>query len=267
MMDDVSCVHQQQLAEKLKLRLASPSYKQGGRLAFLAFSGSFNPVHSQHIRALNLARTALESSGWAVPGGFLAPSSDDYISDKLRQAVLSLDRRTKLCELATEESDWLSVIPWGEFSSFKLCKRLRRQLEHDCAALLKGRTLTGIEVMGSDAAIRIFNRVWAQWRTADEKDRTPWFRDRIVCCLLRPGPSSTDDLDNLRRIIVPQAADVGVEIIVVDTTRQDVRLEEVSSTEIRKLLDRSAWDDLKNRRWLHPNVLRTLKQWALSPDD
>jgi len=258
--NDIPCVNQQLSAEKLRLRLSSVS--QGDRLAVLVLSGSFNPVHAQHIRALEVARAALERAGWAVAGGFLAPSSDGHLMGKLNSEISSLERRIELCGLATEASDWLSVCPWGEFSSYKVCTRLREQLERECAGLLNGRSLTGIEVMGSDAAIRILDRVIDEWRALELDERQPWYQKRIICCLIRPGPESGVEIEHILKSTAPQAADIGVEIILIDSTREALPLEAVSSTAIRELVGRGDWELLTARRWLHPKVLSSLETWV-----
>ena len=40
----------------------------------LVSTGCYNPVHSGHIGALELARTKLEDSGYNVIGGYLSPT-------------------------------------------------------------------------------------------------------------------------------------------------------------------------------------------------
>lgn len=256
------CSPDQLSGSELRRRLSSAMSTQPDRLAVLVMPGSFNPVHTQHIRALEVARAALEREGWAVAGGYLAPSSDDYLTGKLNRQILSLSRRIELCGLATQESDWLGVCPWGEFSSYRACIRLREQLERECTGLLKGRSLTGIEVMGSDTAIRIIDRVVEEWRAGEVDKRQAWYQSRIVCCLMRPGREASIEMEHIRRITAPQAADIGVEIIPVDTTREVVPLEAANSTVIRELAGRGDWDVLKALGWLHPQVLSSLQTWA-----
>jgi hypothetical protein len=207
---------------------------------------------------LEFARAALEHAGWAVAGGFLAPSSDEYLEGKLRGKILSFSRRIELCGFATQESDWLSVCPRGEFSSYRACVRLCEQLERE---LLNGRSVAGIEVMGSDTAIRILDGVFEKW-SATEVDRgQPWYERRIVCCLVRPGPESSAEMEHIIRITAPRAADVGIQIILVDTTSEVAPLETISSTAIRELVATDDWDALRALRWLHPRVLSSLETW------
>jgi len=73
-------------------------------LALLVLPGSFNPVHSEHVQSLRLARDHLaERTGAAVVGGFLQPSSDHHVASKLgRNWAMSLADRIEMCELAAE---------------------------------------------------------------------------------------------------------------------------------------------------------------------
>jgi nicotinic acid mononucleotide adenylyltransferase len=255
-MDDKS--HVDQPYEKFKLRLLNLLDVPGAKLAFVTLSGSFNPVHVQHIRLLEIARTALQQLGWAVIGGFLSPSSDEYLAGKLSMEILSFERRRELCTLATETSDWLSVCPWSEFSSYKACVRLRKELELECAPILSGHSLTGVEVMGSDAAIRILDNAFDKWG-GEVPGLQPWYEGRIVCCVIRPGPNSNSDIDYLRSVTLLRADKLGVKLILVESAEKHPPLQAVSSTEIRELIARRDWAQLRIAGWLSSQVLSTLE--------
>ena len=107
--------------------------------------------------------------------GFLTPAGDKFLKGKLGIEAWPLDKRTRLCEVAAGESDWVDVCSWGEFRSYRLCTALREHLERECAEL-NGRSLTGIEVMGSDAAIRILDENIADWDGADPGVRDSWYQ-------------------------------------------------------------------------------------------
>ena len=244
--------------EKLARRLRSLGCSGSDRLAFLSLSGSLNPVHTQHMRALEAARTALKRRGWTVVAGFLAPAGDEFLKGKLGSEAWPLEKRTRLCEAASGDSEWVDVCSWGEFRSYRLCRALREHLERECAAL-RGRSLTGVEVMGSDAAIRIFDANIADWDAADPRVRDSWYPGRVVCCLLRPGSDSAREMAHIEKHTARRVVDLGVELIVVDPESIHPTLEDVSSTEIRELLAAGDFELLRARGWLHPQVLAALE--------
>jgi nicotinic acid mononucleotide adenylyltransferase len=244
--------------EKLVRRLRSLRSSRSDRLAFLSLSGSLSPVHTQHMRALEAARTALERRGWTVVAGFLAPAGDQYLKGKLASEAWPFKKRTRLCEAACGDSEWVDVCSWGEFRSYRLCKALREHLERECAEL-RGRSLSGVEVMGSDAAIRIFDANIADWDTAEPSVRDSWYSGRVVCCLVRPGPDSAREMEHIEKHTTRRVVDLGVELIVVDSKSIHPALEEVGSTEIRELLAGGDFELLRARGWLHPRVLAALE--------
>lgn len=74
-------------------------------LAVVVLPGSLNPVHSEHLRTLDLVRCHLECQGIAVVAGFLQPSSDAYVMGKLGpEWAMRLEDRITACELAAEEN-------------------------------------------------------------------------------------------------------------------------------------------------------------------
>jgi nicotinic acid mononucleotide adenylyltransferase len=93
----------------------------------LTLGGSFNPVHVMHIHAFNVAKEHIESLGEEyVIGGFLIPSSDEYVTMKLNKDAISLEHRNKMIDLATTSSDWIVNCPWGEVNSFYAGKEIKK---------------------------------------------------------------------------------------------------------------------------------------------
>ena len=244
--------------EKLARRLRSLSRSGSDRLAFLSLSGSLSPVHTQHMRALEAARNALERRGWSVVAAFLAPAGDEFLVGKLGSEAWPLEKRTRLCEAASSDSEWVDVCSWGEFRSYRLCRELREHLERECTALT-GQRITGVEVMGSDTAVRIFDANIADWDAADPSVRDSWYTGRVVCCLLRPGSESAREIEHIEKHTAPRVVDLGVELIVVDPESVHPAVEDVSSTEIRELLAAGDFELLRARGWLHPHVLAALE--------
>ena len=230
-----------------------------GRLAFLILSGAFNPIHTQHVNACRLARKYARDLGWAVVGAFLAPSSDAYVEAKLGDAALCLQRRKQLCQVAVEGLDWIHVCLQGEFSSNKVRRGIRRELERYLADLLNGRQLTGVEIMGSDTAVRLLDRIITQSRGGPAPSTQ---RGRTIFCFLRPGPEHAQERQYLAEALLPPAARLGIEVKLLDTASIDPAPGWVSSSAIRELISRGDWRVLRSKAWLRPAVLDTLQTWA-----
>lgn len=81
-------------------------------LAVILTTGSFNPVHNGHLDMMEQGKLAVEANGGFVLGGYISPSHDLYVGSKLRKEALSAKHRLQLCELATQESDWMMADGW-----------------------------------------------------------------------------------------------------------------------------------------------------------
>jgi hypothetical protein len=242
--------------EKVRSRFASTACA-GDKIVFLVMSGAFNPVHTQHVRALEIARSYLESLDWTVVGGFLAPSSDAYVTEKLRSEALSFVQRRTLCELAVEGSDWMTVCSTGEMSSNWIRRAVQNELERDLGKLLEGRRLEGVELMASDTVMRIFDKILA------EKEGRPGEstqQGRIICWFVRPGLSGS--ADHIETTIVPGAGKLGVKMMRLEPNLFGPPLKAVSSSAVRRLLSQNDWQALHSNGWLDPEVARTLDDWG-----
>jgi len=89
---------------KNKLQQGSSSQKL---IAFVA-CGSFNPITYMHLRLFEQAKDHAQTLNLSVVGGYFSPVSDAYKKQGLQPA----NHRIKMCELATESSDWIMVDKW-----------------------------------------------------------------------------------------------------------------------------------------------------------
>ncbi|KAF9404107.1 Nicotinamide/nicotinic acid mononucleotide adenylyltransferase 2 [Podila epigama] len=86
----------------------------------------------------------LEDEGGAVIlGGFLSPSHDLYVGEKLRgeELVLNSSERLDLCRLQTADSDWIDVDAWEAsqdrfYDYHKVTSRLQDYLQERCHPFL-----------------------------------------------------------------------------------------------------------------------------------
>ena len=69
--------------------------------------GSFSPVHTQHLRNFEDARNALADE-FNVVQGILSPVHDAFG----KRGLVAAAHRIAMCELATADSDWLTVSRW-----------------------------------------------------------------------------------------------------------------------------------------------------------
>jgi hypothetical protein len=65
-----------------------------------------------HVRNFELAKQHLETKGYFVLGGFIAPSHDNYVMAKLEGEWIEAKQRKEMCELAVKDHEWLSVSSW-----------------------------------------------------------------------------------------------------------------------------------------------------------
>jgi nicotinic acid mononucleotide adenylyltransferase len=217
-------------------------------MCFLVLSGSFNPVHRQHLNILSLSRNHFRNLGWSVIAGFLAPSTDEYVRSKLGADAMSLDRRIQLCELAVrEELGWADVCHKAEAHGTVACRTLENEIDTFCSAVSTNHKIVGIEVMGSDTVQRVFHR-----RLAD-KVRGP-SAGEIVCCILRPDTKDREQGSTIEAI-KRSAYQLGVDVVFAEGITET----SAGSTAIRKLLAGRDWDGLEAMKLLSPSVLGALR--------
>lgn len=120
----------------------------------LSFSGSFNPIHTGHIKVLEMIKSYLEAEGYEVLSGYIAPSSDNYVRGKLGLKAIDLEDRVAMVELAIQSHfdkinsrSWLYSCPYGIMSSSKTAAEIRSK--NNIPSYIKI-----FEVGGADYALR-----------------------------------------------------------------------------------------------------------------
>jgi len=87
-------------------------YTQRTPIILLA-TGSFSPIHRMYLKMFELARGHLEQKhGAHVVAGYLSPSPDCYVRQKLGKHYIEEEHRVSMCELAVNQSPWLMVDKW-----------------------------------------------------------------------------------------------------------------------------------------------------------
>jgi hypothetical protein len=192
-----------------------------------------------------------------VIGGFICPSSDEYVTGKLGRMAMTFEQRRQLCEIAVGDQEWLSVCRKGEVSSKWACRSVQREIQEFCADDLDGRTLKGIEIMGSDTIVRLFSKMLAQGKT---KLSQSLLRGRTFCCVMRAGMESSVEEAYIREKICPAAADHDARVVVVEQLFADRQSGAFGSSTIRGLVSKGEWTTIEANQWLHPGVLSILKK-------
>ncbi|KAF9994387.1 hypothetical protein BGZ79_000867 [Entomortierella chlamydospora] len=79
-----------------------------------------------------------------ILGGFLSPSHDLYVGEKLKgeDLVLNSKERLELCRLQTADSDWIDVDSWEStqdqfYDYHKVTSRLQQFLQESCQPMLE----------------------------------------------------------------------------------------------------------------------------------
>jgi len=80
----------------------------------LALTGSFYPIHNNHIRMLTKAKEYFEKNfpEYTIVGGYIIPTHSSGLRKKMGVQPFDYQKRVTLCQLATEDSDWIDVDPY-----------------------------------------------------------------------------------------------------------------------------------------------------------
>ena len=102
---------------------------QSNQIALVS-TGALNPVHLSHVDNFNIAKEALKEEGMHVVAGWLSPSHDRYLRSKNPKPHIKSNDRCKMVEIATEESDFITVSSWeSEQSKFINFPQIREKHE------------------------------------------------------------------------------------------------------------------------------------------
>lgn len=120
------------------------------RKVTLALGGSFNPVHTQHVEVMQIAKEHLENapgSNIRVVEGFLAPSTDGYLLSKMKRKnersddevenfIIKSQHRINMCNLATSKYSWLKPVDKCFGSAYECAEHLKTSPEHQTAIVI-----------------------------------------------------------------------------------------------------------------------------------
>ena len=151
----------------------------GKKKIIIGLGGAFNPVHTQHVEVMFMARDWINrNTGYQVIAGVLAVAPDGYVKEKTRkvpQRAMKAEHRIELCTIAcTEYSDWLRPYPRPCGSALESCKKTRE----DLVKKAENGDIHLAVVVGADRAInRAFKAKWSSSK--------PY--DHLTICIGRKG--------------------------------------------------------------------------------
>jgi hypothetical protein len=82
----------------------------------LVLTGSFYPIHNNHIRMLTVVRDFFENDKageqYSVVGGYIMPTHGNSLKKKMGVIPLEPYKRVGMLQAAVEDSDWIMVDPY-----------------------------------------------------------------------------------------------------------------------------------------------------------
>jgi len=133
---------------------------KGPRVVLIA-CGSYSPITFMHLRMFEQARDFGAVNGLNIIGGYFSPVTDAY----KKKGLVSAEHRVKMCELATESSEWITVDKWESQQSQYLTTVV--VLEHFAHCLNKnlkqGEDPIQVKLLCGGDLLESFNKpgVWA----------------------------------------------------------------------------------------------------------
>lgn len=119
----------------------------------LSLGGSFNPIHTQHVEIMQMAKEHLESRPemqLEVMEGFMAPSTDSYLLSKMKRKstandgkdneminfVIKSDHRINMCNLAISKYPWLKPISKCFGSAYECGEQMKSSPDYEVAIVI-----------------------------------------------------------------------------------------------------------------------------------
>ena len=218
---------------KLRHNLEDARARGATKFIVLLSTGSYNPVHVQHVNMFDTVKENMEQQdpALAVVAGFLSPSHDQYVRSKLKHNAIPSSERLQMIRDATSEHPLLAVHDWeasqNRFNDFtQVCRAVQEEIKDKFGPDVMVYYVCGTDHMrkcGLQKGMKGFGIVAVQRKGV----RTPY---------------------------LPKNAESDVIIVTGDFASG------ISSTEVRKRLKKSG----KNANLsglLHPAVAERMKSW------
>merc|ERR1712096_45711 len=205
------------------------------KYAVLTFSGSFNPVHSSHLAAMDEASNVLIAKGYTVLGGFIVPSSPGYVNAKLEEQAMPLKHRVAMVKEACQNTPW-EALDWGDASSPRIKNQVNQYLREWCQRVLPNISIETYEVGGADYVAKSLQR-------GSHALLNPY-----TVCVGR-GTDTQYVKNNMHKLRHLHNFYLSANNVPA-----------ASSTNVRSLLAQKDWTALINLYYMYPGVLHLMKQ-------
>jgi len=143
-----------------------PEIDSKGKNAVLLYTGSFCPIHLNHIRTIIRARELFTTKGFHVLALYVIPTHDDSLKKKLNSLPISKEHRLAMLKLAItpDFQKWVAIVDSflteGKIRNLGIGE-VRRQIVRTVEETYKGADVKFITVMGIDnieTAIRVASK-------------------------------------------------------------------------------------------------------------
>ena len=193
-------------------------------LIILIESGSFAPPHKMHVGLMEKAKKYIEENynNRKVVGGFIIPSSDQYVKHKLGKDFISLKHRINMTNLIIKDNDWLESLDWGWAYGEEIKEVLDRILKKKFPYLKNIKTLL---VFGIDYYLR---------------NRTDMKNEHV--CVYRPGY----DIQKAKAMYPQNLIFVEGEDEDINSTSIRKAIKEKNEEIIKKLTNEEVYNYIKN---------------------
>lgn len=121
----------------------------------LVLGGSFAPIHRMHLRSFHSIKKKMDDEERCVVGAYLVPSTDSYVTNKLKKEAISLNHRNAMIEEAIKDDYLIENFSAGRANAYDVADLLEIHLNKTLKdQLSQTKKLQVYNIVGADLAVR-----------------------------------------------------------------------------------------------------------------